>query len=92
MEQSIGWGVREGCGCCREGVNELIGCCAGGVEVIEVIKTEFQVGSYCMFIQVAEVSQSFRVVLLDGGIEHGGEESDWVVGGKWQKIGGGRGW
>ena len=81
MEQSVGWGVRDWCGCCREGVTQLIGSCTGGVEVIEVIDTELQVGSHGIVIQVVEVSQSGRVVLLDGGIECGSEELDRVVGG-----------
>ena len=89
MKQSVGWGDREGCGGGRVGDNELICSCTGGVEVIEVIKAEFQVGSHGMVIQVVEVSQSDRVVLLDGGIERGGEELDWVVGGRWRKVDGG---
>ena len=74
------------------GVNELSGCCMGGMEVGEVIRTEFQVGSHGLVIQVEEVSQVARVVPLDGVIERGGEESDRVVGGRWRKIDGGRGW
>ena len=92
MKQSVGWGDREGCGGGRVGDNELICSCTGGVEVIEVIKAEFQVGSHGMVIQMVKVSQSDRVTLLYGGIEGGGEELDWVVGGRWQKIGGGRRW
>ena len=46
------------------------------MEVGEVIRTEFQVGSHGLAIQVAEVSQIFRVVPLDGGIEPSGEEPD----------------
>ena len=69
------------------GVNELSG--TGGVEVGEVIKTEFQVGSHGLVIQVEEVSQVARIVPLDGGIERGGEEPDWVVGGRWRRIAGG---
>ena len=64
----------------------------GGVEVGEVIRTEFQVGAHGLAIQVAEVGQIFCVVPLDGGIERGGEEPDWVVGGRWRKIDGSRGW
>ena len=41
VEQAIGWGVREGCGGGRVGVNELCGGCSSGVEVGEVIKKEF---------------------------------------------------
>ena len=55
-------------------------------------KTEFQVGSHVIVKQVAEVSQNVRVVLLDGGYERGGEESDRVVGGGWREIHGGQSW
>ena len=88
MEQSLGWGVREGCGCGRVGVNELSGCCTSDVEDVKVINNEFQVGSHGMVIQVAEVCQIMHVVLLDGGFERGGEKPDWVVGWRWRKIGG----
>ena len=88
MEQSVGWGVRERCGCGRVGVDELSGCCTSGVEVIN---KEFKVGSHGMVIQVAEVRQIFHVVLLDGSFERGGEEPDWVVGWRWRKVGGGQG-
>ena len=92
MEQSVGWGVREWRGCCRDGVNKLIGSFTGGLEVGEVKRTEFQVGAYGLEIQVAEACHIFRVVPLNGGIERGGEEPDRVVGGRWRKIDGGRDW
>ena len=62
------------------------------MEVGEVIDTEFQVGSHSLVIQVVEVGHVSRVVPLDGGIERGSEEPDRVVGGRWRKIDGGRGW
>ena len=76
MEQVIGWGVREGCGGSRVGVNELRGGCLSGMEVGEVIKEEVQVGSHGLVVQLVEVYQIFYVVLLDGGFECGGEEQD----------------
>ena len=72
----VGWGDREGCGGGRVGVYELSGCCTSGVEVDEVIKNEFQVGSHGLVIQVVEVLQIFYVILLDSGFERGGEEQD----------------
>ena len=87
MKQAVGWGVREECGGSPVGVNEL----CGGVEVGEVIKKEFQVGSHGLVIQVVEVCQIFYVVLLDSGFEPGGEVQDQVVRRRWRKFGGGRG-
>ena len=54
---------------------------------MEVIGTEIQVGTHGEVVQVVEVIQSVRVVLQDGGVQRGGEELDWVVGGR----GGGEG-
>ena len=68
MEQAIGWGVREGCGGGRVGVNELRGGCWSGMEGGEVIKKEVQGGSRGLIIQMVEVHQIFYVVLLDGGL------------------------
>ena len=59
VKQSVGWGDREGCGGGRVGANELSCCCTSGVEVGEVIKEEFQVGSHGFVIQVVEVCRSF---------------------------------
>ena len=74
------------------GVNELSGCCTSGVEVGEVITKEFQVGSHGLVIQVIKVCQIFHVVPQNSSFERGGEEQDEVVGWRWRKIGGGRGW
>ena len=72
MQQSVGWGIREGCG----GVNELRGLCTNGVEVGEVIKKEFQVGTHGLVIHAVEILQIVYVVLLGSGFERGGEVQD----------------
>ena len=76
MQQSIGWGIREGCGGGRVGVNELGGFCTNGVEVGEVIKKEFQVGAHGLVIQAVEILQIIYIVLLGSSFEHGGEVKD----------------
>ena len=58
---------------------------------MEVIRTEVQVGTHGEVVQVVEVIQSIHVVLQDGRVERGGEELDWVVGGRGGKVDGGRG-
>ena len=76
MEQAIGWGVREGCGGGRVGVNELHGGCSSCMEGSEVIKKEVQGGSHGLIVQMVEVHHIFYVVLLDGDLERDGEEQD----------------
>ena len=76
MQQSVGWGIREGCGGGPVGVNELSGFCMNGLEVGEVIKKEFQVGAHGLVIQAVEILQIVYVVLSGSGFERGGEVQD----------------
>ena len=76
VQQSVGWGIREGCGGGHVGVNELGGFCTNCVEVGEVIKKEFQVGAHGLVIQAVEILQIVYVVLLGSGFERGGEVQD----------------